>query len=99
MLNANDTANFLALRDALDSTPYLSALAGRSFAAYGTSAVGHGGTTIGEVNTTIQIDHVQDYNDMISQMQKDSKFEKMLRAMTTDIAVGGSTMKKNRFQF
>ena len=99
MLNANDTANFLALRDALDSTPYLSALAGRPFAAYGTSAVGHGGTTIGEVNTTIQIDHVQDYNDMISQMQKDSKFEKMLRAMTTDIAVGGSTMKKNRFQF
>ena len=98
MLNAKDTDNFIALRDVLRETPYLSALSTKLYNG-GSQSFGQGGTTIGEVHVTIPIDHVIDYNDMVSQMQRDPKFEKMLRAMTTDVAVGSSVLKKNRFQF
>lgn len=98
VLNARDTANFLAFRDVLRTTPYLSAITQKPY--YGeTRSFGNGGTTIEEVNVTIPIERVIDYNDLVSQMQHDQKFERMLRAMTTDIAVGGSELRKNRFQF
>lgn len=45
------------------------------------------------------IDNVQDYNDFVRQMQHDPQFEKMLQAMTVDRLVGGSSLKKYKFQF
>jgi hypothetical protein len=57
------------------------------------------GVNIGALSVTIPIDHVQDYNEMVSQMQKDPKFEKLVNAMTLDRAVGRSRLSKNRIQF
>lgn len=99
VLNARDTENFMAFRDVLRDAPYLSALSGKQYGGISSYSSGRVGTTIEEVNVTIPIEHVVDYNDLVSQMQRDQKFEKMLRAMTTDVAVGSSALKKNRFQF
>lgn len=52
-----------------------------------------------DVNFNVAIDHVQDYNDFVRQMQHDPQFEKMLQAMTVDRLVGGSSLKKYKFQF
>lgn len=98
VLNARDTENFLAFRNVLRTTPYLSAVSAKQYSG-GSAAFGKGGTTIEEVTVNIPIERVLDYNDLVSQMQRDPKFEKMLRAMTTDVAVGGSELRKNRFQF
>lgn len=98
VLNARDTENFMAFRDVLRTTPYLSALSSKQYVG-GANVLGGGGTTIEEVNVTIPIERVVDYNDLVTQMQRDPKFERMLRAMTTDVAVGGSELRKNRFQF
>lgn len=98
VLNARDTENFLAFRDVLRTTPYLGAVSAKQYSG-GSAAFGKGGTTIEEVTVNIPIERVLDYNDLVSQMQRDPKVEKMLRAMTTDVAVGGSELRKNRFQF
>lgn len=42
----------------------------------------------------ISIDHVQDYNDFVSQMQRDGRFEKMLQSMTLGRAMGKSPLEK-----
>ena len=96
VLNQSDSRNFLYLRDMMrNTTPYLSALSGglRFSGAFGSYAV-PSGTSIGEVNMTIEIDHVEGYDDMIAQMKKDPKFERLVQAMTTDRLSGGSKLKK-----
>ena len=47
----------------------------------------------------IQIDHVQDYNDFVTQLQQDRKFEKMINAMTLDRLTGGSSLAKNKYKW
>lgn len=42
----------------------------------------------------ISIDKVQDYDDFISKMKSDRRFEKMLQSMTVDRAVGKSALRK-----
>ena len=94
MLNASDTENFLEaarmMRD-LYGAPSLSALPNMGGNA--------GGMTIGQLQVNIPIDRVQDYNDMISQMRDDPKFEKLISAMTLDRAVGKSSFGKNKIIF
>ncbi len=91
VLNPEDTKNMLDIVSILRSKPAFSAL-------YNNTGYGSG-VNIGALSVTIPIDHVQDYNEMVSQMQKDPKFEKLVNAMTLDRAVGRSSLSKNRIQF
>ena len=50
-----------------------------------------------EVN--IEIDHVQDYNDFVMQLQRDQKFEKMVQSMTVDRLSGGSKLAKYKYRW
>ncbi len=47
----------------------------------------------------IKIDHVEDYNDFVTQLQRDPKFEQMIQAMTTDILGGGSPLSKYKYHW
>lgn len=51
-------------------------------------------TTFGDIN--IHIDHVQDYNDFVRQLQHDDEFERMIHAMTTNRYLGRSSLEKYR---
>lgn len=54
-----------------------------------------GDASFGDIN--INIDHVEDYNDLVNKMRSDGKFEKMIKAMTIDRPVGGSSLAKNKY--
>ena len=96
MLNAADTENFLALRDALRSKQYMSGIsAGLSG---GGASVGVG-TVIENLEVSIPIDHVEDYNDLLSQMQQDPKFERLIAAMTENRYLGGNSLSKRSVIF
>ena len=56
-------------------------------------------SSVGDVNIDIMIDHVDDYNDFITKLQKDKQFESMIRSMTTDQLAGGSTLAKNKYRW
>lgn len=51
-----------------------------------------------ENNITVEIDHVDNYDDLVYRMQKDHKFEKMIQAMTVDQLVGGSKLAKHKIR-
>jgi len=51
-------------------------------------------SSIGDINVTIEIDHVQDYNDMLRQMQSDSKFEKLIASMSLGKMVDSRSLNK-----
>ena len=94
MLNASDTANFLEaakmMREMAGTTLSLSTAPG-----FGSG----GGMTIGQLQVNIPIDRVLDYNDLITQLRDDPKFERLVNAMTLDRAVGKSAFGKNRIVF
>ena len=48
--------------------------------------------TFGDMN--IEIDHVQDYNDFVRQLQYDDKFERMIQDMTIRKVMGGGPFDK-----
>ena len=58
-----------------------------------------GGMNIGEVILDIDIDHVENYDDFVKQLQADPKFEKMIDAMTMGRMLGGSKLAKNSVRF
>ena len=62
-------------------------------------SVGNTGVTYGDFNITIPIDHVEDYNDFVTQLQRDPKFEQMIQAMTIDILGGGSPLSKYKYHW
>lgn len=112
VLNATDTANFIALKDAMADVANgntLTALFGDSAAENLLEQL----TTIGmplsvesagitqDINCTmnVAIDHVEDYNSLVNQMVKDPQFEKFVQAMTVDQAVGGSKLAKNKYKW
>ena len=53
--------------------------------------------TVGDIN--ISIDHVEDYNDFVRQLQKDEKFEKLVQSMTVNRLSGGSSLTKHKYQW
>lgn len=59
----------------------------------------NGGNTIGGIEINIPIDHVEDYNDFITQLQKDKQFEKFIRSVSVDLLSGGSTLAKNKYKW
>lgn len=84
------------VKSIMQESPILSALSSRNVS-FGTSfGGGAGGVAIGELNVNIPIEHVQDYNDLVRQMQEDPKFEKLVSAMTLERANGGSRFAKNK---
>lgn len=55
-------------------------------------------------NTTINlgginIDHVEDYDDLVTKMREDHQFEKMIQSMTVDRIAGGSSLKKYQYRW
>ena len=112
VLNSVDTENFLKLRDALrdgfDFTPNMNtpmftntAFDGIASQIGRIASVSSKETTIGNVinQVTIQIDHVENYEDFMNQMTKDDKFEKFIQSMTTDRLAGGSKLAKNKYKW
>ena len=117
-MNAQDTANFAALKDTLETMRQRGLTIG-SAGGYNSGAlhftnisdisgllssirdqrVNETGSSIGEINITIPIDHVQDYNDFITKMRDDNRFEKMVQSMTIDRVVGGSSLSKNKHRW
>lgn len=116
MLNAEDTKNFLELRDVLremalqelsigsksvnadygiDASPRLTGITdiSRKLAELKNNTVSQShSVTFGDTN--INIDHVDDYNDFVTKLQHDRKFEDMILAMTADRMLGGSSLGK-----
>lgn len=110
VLNANDTQNFMSLRDTLRNIAAKQDLsiigsgynvAPSTFAGLAKVSTFASGMSSPNVtqNTTVNlggiaIDHVESYNDLISQMQKDKNFEKLVRAMTIDQMTGKGSLTK-----
>lgn len=115
MLNAEDTKNFLELRDLLRvlssqsltvgssgfGSPTLSGVTdlSRMLSTLRSANGGNMGTTIGDIEINIPIDKVEDYNDFVTKLQNDPKFEKMLLSMTVDRIVGGSSLAKHKYKW
>lgn len=51
------------------------------------------------VTINIPIENVSDYNDFVRQLQKDSKFEKMIQTMVLEPIAGNSTIGKYKQRF
>lgn len=116
MLNAEDTKNFLELRDLLRvlssqsltngdyygfSSPTLSGVTdvSKMLSALRTANGGTFGTTIGDVEITIPIERVDDYNDFVTKLRNDPKFENMLLDVTIGRLAGGSSLAKNKYKW
>lgn len=114
VLNPKDTANFIALKDAMQSIADGSSPLAQLFTGNGDGSdilsglatisnpqAGTSGTSIGDITyqVTIPIDHVQDYEDFMNQMRQDGKFEKMIQSMTVDRLAGGSKISKNKYKW
>lgn len=110
VLNPNDTLNFLSLRDYLRRisakpvsiengldiqhdliTPIMNEMTDVSRIIRDIS-IPSAMNSMGDIN--IQIDHVQDYNDFITQLQHDPKAERMIQAMTLGQATGKGSLSK-----
>lgn len=106
MLNAEDTKNFLKLRDALRNlkgvsvSPY-SALTDVSKIVPDVSTKAINPSEVRYVfgDTNITIDHVEDYNDFVRQLQQDPQFEKMVQSMTVGRLSGKSTLDKYSYSW
>ncbi len=115
VLNAQDTANFIALKETLQrmseqglsfgtsyGSAYVQSLSGitdisKKIASIRDTSGINTGVNIGDTQITIEIDHVEDYNDFVAQLQKDKQFERFVQSMTVDRLVGGTSLKKNKY--
>lgn len=113
VLDAKDTENFIALKDAMRSIANGDNALATLFGGNGTAsklienlgafqAPGiNSGSSIGDVTyqINIPIDHVEDYEDFVNKLRADGRFEKMIQSMTVDRLVGGSRLSKNKYQW
>lgn len=90
VLSAADTERFLEAAALMRGASGLNDLT--KYSAVGGS--GFSGTVINGLSITIPIDHVQDYNDMIAQMQRDPKFDKLINTLTLERVTGKSQLGK-----
>ena len=100
VLNSGDTENILSAAR-LMQTPILSALSDKSsFSRLFDIGMAQSGGDMNIGDIIINIEHVQDYNDFVTQLRDDPKFEKMISAMTFDRMNGKSSFGgKNRIQW
>lgn len=113
VLNSKDTDNFIGLRDALRVMASQPLTMGKSYFGYapafsGITDISNKVSELGAPKITqnneitfgdIVIDHVEDYNDFVTQLQRDPKFERMVQAMTTDMLDGGSALSKYKYHW
>ncbi|MCH5300211.1 MAG: phage tail tape measure protein [Ruminococcus sp.] len=120
VLNAEDTKNFLELKDVLSKmkSQKLSIIGQpENMNTYGIDTSPQIGNmpnihsrlaefekpTIQQTNTVnlggINIDHVQDYNDFVRQLQQDKQFDNMIVDMTIGRINGGSSLAKYKYKF
>lgn len=110
VLNAADTKNFIALTKALremsvlPNIGYDSIMKPTGSAAIASllsakSKAGNNGITFGNINIEIPIAHVDNYNDIVRQMQKDNQFVNMIQDMTVHQLTGTSALAKNRHRW
>lgn len=117
VLNAQDTENFIQLKDVLSKlsqeeltygginysgieTVSLSGIKDISDIASSLSLDGGGNSSsIGEVNITIPIDHVEDYEDFVNKLRDDKKFEQFIQSISVDRLSGGSSLAKNKYKW
>ena len=111
VLDAEDTKNFLLLRDALRN------MSDDSLRGYGSIIMGDaisqgvskstrlvsggngGDCSVGSINVTIPIEHVEDYNDFVNQLKNDKQFEQMIQSMTIGRIAGKSSLGKNKYKW
>lgn len=115
MLNAQDTANFLALRDTLRqlSTQPITSASRSYFGLQSISEivdigemlsmlrtpVGNTGVSFGDFEINIPIENVQDYNDFVRQLRSDQQFESMILDMTLGRSLGKTSLSKYKYQW
>lgn len=67
------------------------------------NVMGTGNNSFGDTNInntiTIPIEHVADYNDFVTQLQRDGKFEKMIEDMTIGKLAGKNSLAKNSYKW
>ena len=97
VLSAADTAKFLEAAQMMQVLPNMASMNAKDIGAMMSGS--GGGTSIGEIVANISIDHVQDYNDFVTQLQQDPKFEKLIDTMTMGRMLGGSRLSKNSVRF
>ena len=113
VLNANDTANFIELKDVLRDLANQDITLGQAsnfnvesvahdvidtsmiMSAIRSQGYGEMSNNFGDINISIPIEHVNDYNDFVNQLRSDKKFEKMIQSMTVDQLTGKSSLAKN----
>lgn len=59
------------------------------------TSVGGANNTFGDINITI--DHVENYDDFVRQLQKDRQFERFIQSMTVDRLAGKSSLSKHKY--
>ena len=115
MLNAEDTANLMRLTEDLRKLYSLRTnIAGLAREASGAIKSGlldtgkisdinkastNLGSSIGDINITIPIERVQDYNDFVTQLKDDPKFDKFIKSVSVDLLDGKSRLAKNKFNW
>ena len=115
MLNAEDTANLMKLTEDLRKLYSLRTnIAGVAKEASGAiksglldtgkiSDISKAGAksvnSIGDINITIPIERVQDYNDFVTQLKDDPKFDKFIKSVSVDLLDGKSRLAKNKFNW
>ena len=58
------------------------------------------GTTVqNDIHMSIGIDHVEGYNDFVTQLQKDHQFERFIQTITTDRMMGKGNLGKYNVRF
>lgn len=110
VLNADDTKNFILLRDAMRSGA-LNAMFGSvrigseldKISAVDAAAIGKvggsDGYTVGSINVSIPIAHVNDYKDFVNQLRDDRQFEQLIQDVTIGRIAGKSSLSKNRHKW
>lgn len=108
-LNAEDTKNFMVLKDTLRSIMNGKASLSGSASSLGlfsgltgvTKLQGMHSSSIGDITyqINIPIDHVTDYDDFVNKMRSDTKFEKLIQSMTIGQLAGQSSITKNKYKW
>lgn len=97
VLSAADTEKFLQAAQMMQTMQNLRPVSGRELSALMYS--GGGGSSVGDITLNIDIERVLDYNDFVTQLQADPKFERLIDTMTTGRMLGGSRLAKNGIRF
>lgn len=110
VLNADDTKNFIMLRDAMRSGALKSMLGsvriGSELGKVGavdavaiSKTGGDDGYTVGSISVSIPIAHVNDYNDFVNQLRDDKQFEQLIQDVTIGRIAGKNSLSKNRHKW